>query len=97
MTAAEEAVPLDLAAEQRQRADEVRRCLQAEKRAIAAAEMRTRALRVSVVKALAANVPATELAEILGVSRQRVYQMRDETQAQPAARPASPPRKRRQR
>lgn len=64
---------------------EVRRAQAAELRARQAHEARQRATRLAVAKALAADVPAPELATMLDVSRQRVYQMRDEALTPKAA------------
>lgn len=53
----------------------------AESRARRTLQSRQQASLVSVARALSGGVPANELAELLGVTRQRVYQMRDEALA----------------
>ena len=55
-----------------------RQCRLAESRAEAALAARHQATGVAVARALSVEVPAADLAEELGVSRQRVYQIRDE-------------------
>jgi hypothetical protein len=56
----------------------VRQCLTAERRSDQVQAARHRATAVAVARALSAGVPAGDLATMLRVSRQRVYQIRDE-------------------
>jgi hypothetical protein len=60
-----------------------KRCRSAELRAEQVLAARHRASLVAVARALSVEVRVVELAEALGVTRQRVYQMRDEA-ANPA-------------
>jgi len=66
----------------------VRSSQAAKKRAEAALAARHRALCVSVARALAGGANATDLAKILGLTRQRVYQLKDEA-TEPGASSAS--------
>jgi hypothetical protein len=59
----------------------VRRCQQEQTRAERGLEARQRALRLAVARALAGGVNANDLAGELRVTRQRVYQMKDEALA----------------
>jgi hypothetical protein len=59
----------------------VRQCQQQQTRAERGLEARQRALRLAVARALAGGVNANDLAAELRVTRQRVYQMKDEALA----------------